>query len=331
MRLKQIVVLYSRKGGTILANTPFSFLTVTWAADLAHFTLLRESLKRSSLSHVPHHVVVQDEDLPLFRQFEQVGVYLYSSADILPKEVELRRRSALKWQRIFGRRGATVGGSVSRYLSLPQWVRYTGWHTQQISKLSFLLSSQDETVVVLDSDVIVTQHASEDDFVCSNKVICYEHWRDSTHLSGKVKNWQKTAFSLFNKPFTVTSFDAYYDTPFVMHSPSVRQLAQWLEDHYGQPWWQVLAGLPPRRWSEFGIYKQFLREKAPYPVDWREPHLFGHIFGASSEDVLTRQLRRAISEDEAQFVTLHSQNSGRRRWSVDSYTQVILEHLPAGD
>lgn len=304
------------------------FLTITWAADLAHFSMLRESLQRSALSHIPHHIVVQDEDLHLFRKFEQPGVHLYSSADILPAEVESRRKSALHWQRVFGRRGAKVGGSIVRYAPFPQWVRFTGWHTQQMSKLAFVLNSAVDTVVILDSDVIVTPHANEQDFAHPTKVVCYQHWREPDHLKGKVRNWQKTASSLFRHTFDGRKkYDAYYDTPFVMHAPTVRLLRQWLEKEYALPWWQVLVNLPPRRWSEFGIYKHYLRYSAPCDVEWRDSDIFGYLFDISNEQTLFLELDRLLNERESHFITIHSQNSGRKLWNIDVYQHKILERL----
>ncbi len=44
-------------------------ITPTWAGDFEHFRLMRASLEHSGLSHLPHYVVVQHEDLELFREF----------------------------------------------------------------------------------------------------------------------------------------------------------------------------------------------------------------------------------------------------------------------
>src|SRR5688572_6173638 len=234
-------------------NSPLILLTVTWGRDKTHFSLLRESLLRSCFAQVPHHVIVQHEDLELFQEFS--GITLHSSADILPPEVEQRRREACIWQARLGRRGTVIGGSLARYLGWPRWVRYTGWHTQQLSKLAFVAQSQVDTVVILDSDVMVTPHADITDFVprdgaATQAAVCYQNFQPLTRLKGKVGHWQQTAHRLFGTPFPSSDrYDAYYDTPFVMHAPSLRAMCTWLEQRYSQPWWSTLLQQPPRRWS----------------------------------------------------------------------------------
>jgi hypothetical protein len=305
---------------------PFILLTVTWGRDKAHFSLLRESLLRSSFAQIPHHVVVQHEDLELFREFP--GVILHSSADVLPPEVEKHRRAARIWQARLGRRGTVVGGSLARHLGWPRWVRYTGWHTQQLSKLTFVAQSQQETVVILDSDVIVTPHAGAADFVCPEKIVCYEDLRPLEGLKGKVRHWQQTAHRLFDSPFPSSDFyDAYYDTPFVMHAPSLREMFTWLERRFAQPWWSTLLQQAPRRWSEFGIYKHYLRTVSNTPVAWRSADLMAYLFDAHNATQLAANIDRALHQQQAHYITVHSQSSGRQLWTAEDYQEVIRQRL----
>lgn len=313
-------------------TAPLILLTVTWGRDKAHFSLLRESLLRSSFAQIPHHVVVQHEDLELFREFP--GMILHSSADILPPEVEQRRREACVWQARFGRRGTIIGGSLVRYIGWPRWVRYTGWHTQQLSKLAFVAQCQTNTVVILDSDVIVTPHADTADFLClegaanPQKNVCFQDFQPLTRLRGKVRHWQQTAHRLFGTPFPSSDqYDAYYDTPFVMHAPSVRAMCAWLEQRYSQPWWSTLLQQPPRRWSEFGIYKHYLRTLSNTAVDWRPADLMVYLFDARDVTQLAENFDRALHQQRAHYITIHSQSSGRQLWSADAYEDVIRQRL----
>lgn len=301
---------------------PFILLTVTWSQDKPHFSLLRQSLLRSAFAQVPHHVVVQHEDLELFREFP--GIHLHSSADILPLEVEQRRRRARSWQAHLGRRATVVGGSLARYLGWPRWVRYTGWHTQQLSKLAFVAQSHVDTVAILDSDVIVTPHAVAADFIHPQKIVCYQDFRPVVHLKGKVRHWQQTAHRLFDTDFPAGDhYDAYYDTPFVMHVPSLRGLCAWLERRYGQPWWLSLVQQAPRRWSEFGIYKHYLRSLAQTPVDWRAAEIMGYVFDASDRAQLVRNFDQLLNQRRTHYITIHSQSSGRQLWTPEHYVDDI--------
>lgn len=296
------------------------FLTVTWSADRAHFSLLHHSLGLSALKSVPHHVVVQTEDLALFDGFAGARTLLHSSAEILPDPVEIRRNSAREWQRRLGRRATRVAGSLSRYIGQPAWPRYTGWHTQQLIKLAFAAASQVDTVVVMDSDLIITPHAGVEDFVRPGQIVCYRDERPGSTLRGKVLHWQQTASRLFDDPLaTRTTYDGYYDTPFVLHAPTVRAMIAWLERRYSQPWWLTLVQQPPRRWSEFGIYKHFLRHHQTQPVDWRNADIMGYLFDAEDIDQLTRRFADLVQQRKCHCITIHSQSSGRRLWTAESY------------
>lgn len=309
-------------------TAPLVLLTVTWSLDKPHFALLRDSLRHSAFAQTPHHVVVQHEDLDLFREF--AGIILHSTADVLPSEVEARRRAARAWQARLGRRGTVIGGSLARYTGWPRWVGYTGWHTQQLSKLAFVAGTEVETVVILDSDVIVTPHARATDFLAPEKIVCYQDLRPLTQLKGKVRHWQQTAHRLFGTPFPAGgTYDAYYDTPFVMHSPSLRALLRWLEQARSQPWWLTLVRQPPRRWSEFGIYKHYLRTQSPVPVDWRAADCMAYLSDASDAAQLAWHFGQALHQRRAHYITIQSQSSGRQSWTPDRYADVIREQLAA--
>jgi hypothetical protein len=310
--------------------TDIVFLTVTWAADRSHFSLLHHSLGLSALRSVPHHVVVQHEDLSLFGGFADVRTQLHSSAEVLPDEVEARRNLARRWQRRLGRGGTRFAGSVARHLGWPDWVRYTGWHTQQLTKLAFVAASEVDTVVVLDSDVIVTPHASAEDFLRPGHIVCYRDERPAATLRGKVLHWQQTACRVFDDRFAEDmSYDGYYDTPFVMHAPSVRAMLTWLEQRYVQPWWLTLVQQPPRRWSEFGIYKHFLRRHQAQPVEWRSADIMGYLFDARDITHLTQRFADLIQRQKSHCITIHSQSSGRQLWTADTYGDAIRAELDA--
>ena len=304
------------------------FLTVTWAADRGHFSLLHHSLGLSALRFVPHHVVVQHEDLSLFEGFADTRTQLHSSVEILPAEVESRRNRARVWQRRLGRSSTRMAGSLARHIGHPNWVRYTGWHTQQLTKLAFIAASEVDTVVVMDSDLIITPHACAEDFVRPGHIVCYRDERPAAGLHGKVLHWQQTAFRLFGDPFVGgATYDGYYDTPFVMHAPTVRAMLAWLEQRYGQPWWLTLVQQPPRRWSEFGIYKHFLRYRQNQAVDWRDADIMGYLFDAQDINQLSRHFADLIHQRKSHCITIHSHSSGRQLWTADSYGEAIRAEL----
>jgi hypothetical protein len=309
-------------------TAPFRILTVTWSEDLPHFALLRDSLAMSRLAHIPHDVVVQSEDLTLFDAFRGSTITLRGSNSVLPPPVERRRRQARRWQARAGRRATRLLGSVSRRTGWPRWVRYTGWHTQQLSKLAAVAASDVDTVVVMDSDVVVTRLAGPEDFVSGRTITGFAEWRPASELTGKVRNWQRTAHRLFGQRVPGgDDVDCYFDTPFVFHAPSLRDLLAWLERQYGRPWWQVLLALPPRSWSEFCIYKTYLRLYSGHDVEWRDIGKFGYLFDASDPGRLADEFMRLVDEGGRHYVTIHSQSAGRRLWSAQASTDGIRDCL----
>lgn len=310
-------------------NHGIQFLTVTWAGDRIPFALLKKSMAMSGFAGQKHDVVVHAEDIPQFNFVSDSHIRLLSTAEILPADVEQQRSTALAWHGRIGRRGTKLAGSITRYTGWPRWVRYTGWHTQQLSKLAYVAASQCDTVVILDSDVVITPHAKLEDFLQPERLICYQSKTDIEKVAGKVKNWQQTAFNLFDQEMPSSgSFDCYYDTPFVMHAPTVRRMLGWLEGRYQKRWWEVLIDLPPRRWSEFGCYKCFLRTNIDQAlIDWRNTDSIGYLYDASDPARLIKDFKNLVERQQCHYVTIHSQSSGRQRWSAESYQSLIEDEL----
>lgn len=299
-------------------------LTVTWSADLPHFELLRHSLALSRLAELPHDVIVQTEDLPLFERFAGGTVNLRASRDVLPDAVERMRLVARRRQEKFGRRLTTRLGSVSRLAGRPAWVRYTGWHTQQLCKLIAAAEPDATTTVILDSDVVVTRHASPADFDSADGLVCFADWQPASGLNRKIRRWQTSAHRLLDRTLGGDdSPDCQFDTPFVMHGHVVRALMQWLERRYQRPWWQSLLSLPPRGWSEFCIYKTYLRLLSGEAVDWQDTGKLGYLVDASDPARLLADLRRLAEEAGRHYVTVQSQSAGRQLWDASSYTGLI--------
>lgn len=305
------------------------FLTVTWAGDRVPFFLLQKSLAMSGFADQKHDVVVHTEDISQFDFVPDTHVRLLPTAEILPADVEQQRSIALTRQRQLGRRGTKLAGSLTRHIGWPRWVRYTGWHTQQLSKLAYVAASQCDTVIILDSDVVITPHAQLEDFFQPERLICFEAQTDIEQVTGKVKNWQQSAFQLFDQKMpSCGTLDTYYDTPFVMHAPTVRRMLEWLENRYQRPWWEVLINLPPRRWSEFGCYKCFLRTNTDQArIDWRNTDSIGYLYDASDPARLAKEFKNLVEQQHCHYVTIHSQSSGRQRWSAESYQSLIEDEL----
>ncbi len=309
-----------------------SLITPSWAGDLEQFRLLRASLDRSSLAHLPHTVVVQTEDINTFSGFNSPALELKATREVLPLKVEQRRLAARRASRLLGRHLTRVSGSARRTLGWPRWPAYTGWHTQQVSKLALAAQAQSDYVLVLDSDVIVTPSADLTRLLSQTQIACFSEQKPLAQFRGKARKWVLQADSLLQVDAPDKGlYDCYFDTPFLLHSPSVRAMLNWLENQYQIPWWQALLNQPPRRWSEFAIYKRFLQkleqEDPDTRVTWLSPDHVHYIFDASDTDRLLEELRSCLLDPDTHFVTVHSQSSGRGLWSAADFTQKVMPLL----
>lgn len=305
-------------------------LTPTWAGDLEHFRLLRASLSRSPLAALKHHVVVQTEDLSYFEDYaDEPGVVLRTTAEVLPALVERERVKARRVSARTGRHLTRISGSLRRTLGWPHWPAYTGWHTQQLCKLAVASEAGHDTTIVLDSDVVVTPSAQLDDFQTADAVVCFAQWQPLGELSGKVRKWVDNANALTGTgTLTETqSVNTYFDTPFVLDGAVVNGMLKHLEQQSGRRWWQHLLNQPPRRWSEFGLYKQFLAQWEARPVQWRAPDVMHYIFDTRDATAVVQQVKALFERTDIHYITLHSQSSGKHHWNARNFTNRLLEWI----
>lgn len=300
-------------------------ITSTWAGDLDHFRVMRRSVEMSPLADLPHYVVVQTEDLPLFAEFsERHNLRLISTAEILPADVESKRIRARRISQKMGRNVTRIAGSLRRKLSWPSWPSYTGWHTQQLCKLLMASNADCDAAIVLDSDVLVTPNACPEDFI-SNDIMCFGSWQDRTKLKGKAKNWIEQSEALVHAQSRSDSVNTYFDTPFVFNTKMLCRMLAYLESRSGKLWWQVLLDRPPRRWSEFGVYKAYLTHHSDSPVRWREPEFCRYIYDTSDPAQIISTVRVMINDPGIHFITIHSQSAGRQTWDAGAYLGALLK------
>lgn len=302
-------------------------VTPTWSGDLDHFRLLRRSLERSRFADTPHYVVVQTEDRDAFLELDQPPVRLRTTAEVLPASVERQRRRAMMFSARLGRHWTRICGSLKRVWGWPHWPAYTGWHTQQICKLMVARTANVDRVIVLDSDVIVTPHASLSDFDGEGRYRCFATWEETDSLGSKVGNWIQQSGKLVGQAAIIDGqANTYFDTPFILEAPVVRALTEWLESTYGRPWWACMLAQPPRRWSEFGTYKAFLANHYDAPlVDWCAPDVCRYLYDASDVEALTDQVREMLHDESVHYLTIHSQSSGREDWGAWQFADRVAD------
>ncbi len=312
-------------------NKNICLITCSYSGDFQQFSFLRESIQNSKFKDAHHVVTVESEDLPLFRTLDDSKMTLQSTQALLPEKVEKARTHAKKNSTQYGRRASRIAGSLCRHLKGAQWPQYTGWHTQQISKLLMAANSTIDNVIVLDSDVIVFPNASPESLINprdSDRITCFsDRVPQATIKDEKVKKWNQQAAILFGQD-NVAIQESYFDTPFIFHAPTVRKMFEWLENQYQKPWWQVLLEQPARRWSEFATYRTYLRHiEQDVNVLWKKNIHSHYIYDAYNASQVTQQVAKLIKEPSIYFLTLHSQASGKAKWNtgdcIDSLRPIL--------
>lgn len=308
---------------------PLELITATWAGDLAQFALLRASLAQSPLATLPHQVAVQSEDVTAFTHLDADRLYLQPTDEVLPKTVEQGRLRARGMQQRLGRHGTRVVGSLARGTGWPRWPRYVGWQVQQISKLQLALRSQFEYVVIVDSDVVVSPHATVADFQApAGRVLCPTRPAPADEVHGKVRKWNLQARVLMQLPDEIPpTLDTYFDTPFVLHVPSLRAMVAWLEARYAAPWWQVLLAQPERRWSEFATYRTWLTHHSGAAMAWRAFDCIRYEYDTSDVEALRDRCIAHLANPEVHYLTVHSQSSGRGIKTADAFVPMLMQLL----
>lgn len=303
-------------------NGKICLISCSYAEDYDQLSLLLASIKNSNLRKIPHYIVVHTEDIDKFQSFNNRNVTIIPTADILPSEVETRRINAKKYYDMYGRRISKALGSASRYLGHPRWPSYTGWHTQQICKLVLASRENYEHVLALDSDSLVSPNATLDNLLKEGMITCFTSIIDGETTKPvkdtKVLKWNKQANRLFDIPeYKNLTDESYFDTPFIFHAPTVRQMMNWLESQYHAPWWKTLLNQPARRWSEFATYRTYLRNKeVAAPISWVSDAKNHYIFFAYDKNKVRNEVEQALENADIHFITIHSQASGRRKWNT---------------
>lgn len=302
-------------------------LTPTWAGDRARFALLRASLERSSLAGLPHYAVVHTEDLPLF-DAPTGSLQLHSTAEMLPADLEQQRlRASALARRLGGRLTKLCGSLAKRTGGWPTWVRYTGWHTQQLTKLAAAAQSKHEAVVVMDSDLVVLPGARVADFTHpQGRIRCFEGQEEPADFAGRQAKWNRQAHWLLGIPYEPEHYyDTCFETPFVFHPPTVRAMFEWLERRYRQPWWKCLLAQPPRDWSEFATYRLFLKRHVDqHKVAWQPDSFFAYLEQDAAGGRFRERIDRILENPQPHYLTIHSQGTA---YEGETQVATVLKSL----
>lgn len=233
--------------------TRIALLTPTYHRDFAHFSILRESLDAAGCDW-PHWVVVQTEDLPLFRRRDWgPNVRLIATADVLPAAVEAVRRRVAAYPAVWAKARRSLNKRYGWFADASR----DGWNVQQLIKLEMASRADADCWVTLDSDVVVTGRVRAEDFVREGAIALHRQPAES-HIAFQQK-WNLEARALLGLAPAASEHN-YIAHPFSFSAEVTRALLAELERRHAARWQDVLGAMRANSLSEFLLYGLFARE-----------------------------------------------------------------------
>lgn len=232
----------------------YAFFTPTCRRDLAHFRLLRSSIRRFA-PDMPHVAAVQTEDLPAFAEFaDEPNLRLLPTAELLPADIERERRKRAGRPMRINRLERSL---QKRFGWFPR-ASHDGWHCQQLAKFQAAMDPAFDGIILLDSDALLTQPYDARQFEGpAGTVPVYASWQAGVAPD----HWMRAAHQLLELPLPQGGRWWYVAQPSLFARVHVSALCQRLASRFGKPWQNVLLDQRPGDLSEFtlyGVYGQFV-------------------------------------------------------------------------
>ncbi|WP_291689343.1 DUF6492 family protein [Bradyrhizobium sp.] len=215
-------------------------MTKSYAPDFELCASLNRSVLDCSPDTVHHHIVVPRTDLQLFGRLAGPRVEVRCEADLLPRSFV---------------RLPLVNIMVNLAQPFPP-VR--GWIQQQVIKLAAIAASQDDVVLVADSDVEFVRPFTPEMFVRNGNVrfFCKPDQID-TRLARHM-TWHKVARELLGLPQAEPPYPDYISSPLAWDPKIVRQMLARVAATTKRPWPTAIAG--QLDFSECVLYGIFVDE-----------------------------------------------------------------------
>jgi hypothetical protein len=200
------------------AMTRMAVITKSFAPDFELCVALNRSVLDYSPDTARHHIIVPRSDLKLFARLAGPRTYIQCEGDLLP-----RTFVPLPFSNI----------TVNLGRPLPP-VR--GWIKQQVVKLAAVAASEDDVVVVADSDVEFFRPFTAEMFVRDGKVrfFCKPNQIDKQLTRHMI--WHRVARELLGLPPAEPPYADYISSPLAWDPMIVRRMLARVTANTGRPW-----------------------------------------------------------------------------------------------
>jgi hypothetical protein len=222
-------------------------ITKSYAPDFELCAALNRSVLDNSPEAVEHRIVVPRSDLGLFNRLKGARTHICCEAELLP--------------RMFVRL-PFVNFIVNLRQPFPP-VR--GWIQQQLIKLAAIAASNDDVVLVVDSDAEFFRPFTAETFVRDGNV---RFFCDPDQIDKRLPRhltWHRVARTLLGLPPAQPPYPDYISSPLAWDPDIVRRMLARVAVTTGRPWTTAIAG--QLDFSECVLYGVFVDQVLGAPAN----------------------------------------------------------------
>jgi len=218
--------------------TRMAVITKSFAPDFELCTALNHSVLDNAPSTVQHHIIVPRSDLKLFGRLAGPRTHIRCEADLLPRTFV-----------------PVPFSNITVNLGRP-FPPVRGWIKQQVVKLAAVAASEDDVVLVADSDVEFFRPFKAEMFVRNGTVrfFCKPNQIDKQLTRHMI--WHRVARELLGLPPAEPPYADYISSPLAWDPVIVRRMLARVTAITASPWPSAIAG--QLHFSECVLYGVFV-------------------------------------------------------------------------
>ena len=218
--------------------TRITVITKSFAPDFELCAALNRSVLENSPDRIQHHIVVPRSDLKLFGRLAGPRTHIRCEADLLPRTFV-----------------PVPFSNITVNLGRP-FPPVRGWIKQQVVKLAAVAASEDDVVLVADSDVEFFRPFKAEMFVRNGTVrfFCKPNQIDKQLTRHMI--WHRVARELLGLPPAEPPYADYISSPLAWDPVIVRRMLARVTAITASPWPSAIAG--QLHFSECVLYGVFV-------------------------------------------------------------------------
>jgi Family of unknown function (DUF6492) len=227
--------------------TRMAVITKSFAPDFELCAALNRSVLDNSAESIQHHIVVPRSDLELFARLVGPRTHIRCEAEFLP-------RSFVRVP--FSNIMVNLGRPIPP-------VR--GWIQQQVIKLAAIAASEDDAILVVDSDVEFIRQFTAEMFVRDGTVRFFRKPHQIDKRLSRHMTWHRVARALLGLRPAEPPYPDYISSPLAWDPRIVRRMWARVAATTGRPWPSAIAA--QLDFSECVLYGVFVDSVSGAPAD----------------------------------------------------------------